>query len=406
MAGFRDDGSGDFQTCLFEPVPVGEAGPTWPPYGHHMSGVTECSGIITGTTDSAHSNLVGEDASEHIYNFTISAPGTYTFDGCDSGYDLWLRIMSLDLETEYAGCDDCGCLGDSNRAALRDVFLGEGEYVLVVEGARSRHGEYHINVEPALCVSELVDDECHDDKGGFLLAQGHTCESVLDLQVFNCQSDLRSANPTAPDDTLLSLVCPDHCETACEDETACDNCQTCEAIERQGRCHTPQGLTCCDSCPHAAQNVTNEYCTFGLGRVPDGSRTLVGQTSSAAECAALVAQQEPGAIGAMMRISTSPHALAECHAVFDMSEKRFNFWWQICELASACADDDAFIVAATEGQIDSCATVASAGYCDAVPDPAICCVSCGGGVEEEYSLHHCSSIESVSSMQWLVSRNG
>ena len=146
MTGFRDDGSGDFQTCLFEPVPEGEVR-VWPPYGHHMTGVTECSGTITGTTDSAHSNLVGEDASEHIYNFTISVPGTVTFDGCDSGYDLWLRIMSLDLETEYAGCDDCGCLGDSNRAALRDVFLGEGEYVLVVEGYRSRHGEYHIRMQ-------------------------------------------------------------------------------------------------------------------------------------------------------------------------------------------------------------------------------------------------------------------
>lgn len=113
-------------------------------------GRVDCGTTVSGDTSAgmwqSHVQIAGNDASEHIYLFTIPAGGmaNIEFDSCDSEFDTWLLVMTPDLSTEITGCDDCGPC--DTRSVLQTGPLEEGEYALVIEGWASSEGRYAVTM--------------------------------------------------------------------------------------------------------------------------------------------------------------------------------------------------------------------------------------------------------------------
>jgi hypothetical protein len=355
----------------------------WPIPNHHLTREIDCSSTKTGNTLNAvqPQTLVGADAGpysayEHVYNFTINYPGIFTFDGCSSSYNVRLRILTINQSTTIAGCEQCGC-PHARRAALRDIFLPQGSYLLAVGGKLNplvpmdnmvdfyAHGEYVVKVSPPLCTSELVADECHDDKGGFLEVQGHTCESLLAIPgISGCNFDLSALISHLPSGTTLRLLCPNYCENIYIDETSCNHCPSCEQILNRGLCETSLGLSCVLTCPLATDSVNTPYGNFTLGR-SRAIETSVGKTSTATSCAELVKMRLPLAFGATYKVSPVGDD-SECRAVqsklgkltIDSTEL-----WETVEFNTSLHDNEGF------------------------------------------TLHHCSSEKNEASMEWFM-KNG
>ena len=113
-------------------------------------GRVECGTTVNGDTSDgmwqSHVQIAGNDASEHIYLFTVPAGGmsNVEFDSCDSEFDTWLLVMTPDLSTEITGCDDCGPC--DTRSVLQTGPLEAGEYALVIEGWTSSEGRYAVTM--------------------------------------------------------------------------------------------------------------------------------------------------------------------------------------------------------------------------------------------------------------------
>jgi hypothetical protein len=110
----------------------------------YYDGNAVCGQNITGDTTGAGSHR-GNDASDHLYVFDIAEDGVSNieFNSCGSEYDTHLRVLSHDMLTEVAACDDCG---DCEFASILDTGgLDAGTYVLVVEGYSDTEGVYTVS---------------------------------------------------------------------------------------------------------------------------------------------------------------------------------------------------------------------------------------------------------------------
>eukprot|EP01043_Picozoa_sp_COSAG02_P100764 COSAG02_NODE_36846_length_449_cov_2.082857_1_plen_113_part_01 len=106
---------------------------------------------MSGNTEGVVSSI-GNGGGEHFYSFTLdSMPNSagvemdqlVQFDSCESSYDTYLRVFSLDLDEEMQSCDDCG---DCGLQTVLDAVFTAGEYVLVIEGFSSNEGEYRVTM--------------------------------------------------------------------------------------------------------------------------------------------------------------------------------------------------------------------------------------------------------------------
>jgi hypothetical protein len=134
-----------------------------PGSGDFIDGAITCDDTVTGTTVASGSH-VGNLAGDHVYTFSIPE-GTHLvqFDSCDSLFDTWLRIMTPDLSTQLASCDDCGPCG---RHAVLDAELTcdqpTCDYALLVEGYQEDEGEYTIVMRCVVASQFEGDVQCGD----------------------------------------------------------------------------------------------------------------------------------------------------------------------------------------------------------------------------------------------------
>lgn len=354
----------------------------WPPPGYHFApDGRDCSGWVGGATAEAVTSVLGHPSSEHFYNFTVQSARSYTFDSSSSSFVTLISVKSLDLRQQFAGCDRCSSQCSSGRhgrgSVLRDVWLQPGQYALVVEGAGTKHGVYHVSVSPSLCMSHLVDNTCHDDKGGFLAVQGQTCRTLLfdnnlavmgsstraeraDYRIFGkltCDTDLSILFASAPKGSTVATVCPESCTTPpatyfCQDLPACKDCPACRVVARTGWCNTALGSRCCRSCPgnfgtNGAPLVV-PHCKFELGKASSNASIRVKGANNPAECAKKVHDLYPTATGASWALFPNrvqfPGSVAADSMPMCMAEigplkgvTRVNFNWQTCTLHGRCA---------------------------------------------------------------------
>jgi hypothetical protein len=120
-------------------------------FGGGREGTIACGETVTGSTEGVTSSI-GNGGGDHFYSFTLdSMPNAMgveldqlvQFDSCESSYDTYLRIFSIDMDEEMQSCDDCG---DCGLQTVLDASLTSGEYVLVIEGFSSAEGEYSVTM--------------------------------------------------------------------------------------------------------------------------------------------------------------------------------------------------------------------------------------------------------------------
>eukprot|EP01047_Picozoa_sp_COSAG01_P019728 COSAG01_NODE_1106_length_11666_cov_5.510504_5_plen_478_part_00 len=303
----------------------------WPPPGYLLApSGPMCGEWIGGVTTRAMPNVLGHASSEHFYNFTVGPIAReFTFDSSKSSFAVALSIKSTNLRQHFAGCDGCSCSsnGDGGErgtgTVLRNVLLQPGEYALVIEGAGKRHGRYTVQTSPSLCMSELVDNTCHDDKGGFLAEQpwypisAHDCISALEQKTYEwmgtieggykhvqhesfhtfgmltCWSDLSIMYPSAPKGTTLAVLCPEQCSDAellaqCRDTRACEICPECRYVRQHNMCSTALGKGCCSSCPMSflSDILSVPHCKYELGKASSNASVPINGATNPTECAA------------------------------------------------------------------------------------------------------------------------
>ena len=81
---------------------------------------------------------------------------------------------------------------------------------------------------------------CLDDKAGLLAAAGADCGDMFEL--LGCDADLHAANPTIPEGSLVSIICPKRCEPGCARPAACD--YTAEVLFVQEACAATDLAAC------------------------------------------------------------------------------------------------------------------------------------------------------------------
>lgn len=158
--------------------------PTAAPTAHYqhmeIEGSIECGEMISGSTDDAI-NVGGGVSNDHFYSMHGSHGSTVEFDTCGSGYDTWLRVLTVDGEDvvrQVLSCDDCqvttcprsrysGVLtrirlhfnrsidtpsypnpsyNSSRGHGLSELELPEGDYVLQLEGWSRSAGPYNLTM--------------------------------------------------------------------------------------------------------------------------------------------------------------------------------------------------------------------------------------------------------------------
>jgi hypothetical protein len=198
-----------------------------PDSGDYIDGEIACGDTVQGSTVAAGWSLVGSDASEHMYTFTVErGMNLVQFDSCDSQFDTFLRIMTPTLDTQIEGCDDCGQCGsqtvlDAQLRCDEDIC----EYVLVVEGFAELEGTYSVmmrcddpsQMEGSIgCGQTVIGDTAAPD--GSLNGADHFYTFALDatriIQFDSCDSSY---------DTFLRIFSPD----LSEELHACDDCGDC-----------------------------------------------------------------------------------------------------------------------------------------------------------------------------------
>ena len=125
----------------------------------YFDGAVECGDTIIGDTTGEGSHR-GNSASDHLYSFDIMEGGVVNieFNSCGSEFDTHLRVLSHDLLTEVASCDDCGdCAGF--QSILDTGSLDPGGYVLVVEGYGTTEGIYNVTTT---CANTTADVQFYD----------------------------------------------------------------------------------------------------------------------------------------------------------------------------------------------------------------------------------------------------
>jgi hypothetical protein len=85
--------------------------------------------------------VIGDTGGDVLYDMSVTSINDVTVDSCGSDYDTWLRIMSVDLETEICGCDDCGGCG---LQTVLECQVNAGSYVLAVGGFSSSEGSFSV----------------------------------------------------------------------------------------------------------------------------------------------------------------------------------------------------------------------------------------------------------------------
>lgn len=113
-----------------------------------FDGNISCGVKVTGTTDGVGSH-VGNAGGDHVYYFTVAAPGiaNIRFNSCGSQLDTFLRIRSHDLLIEHSECDECCTVCPCGLQSVLDSGpLVAGDYALVVEGYGTQEGHYTVNM--------------------------------------------------------------------------------------------------------------------------------------------------------------------------------------------------------------------------------------------------------------------
>jgi hypothetical protein len=176
---------------------------------------------------------VGNGAGDHIYRFKMREGATAVhFDSCLSSFDTYLRIMSPDLVTEIAGCNDCGPCGE--KTVLDAELVCDQlncDYVLVVEGFGTAEGSYSFTMT---CedVEESLEGtiECGQTVAASTVGASNSAGSAgstggdhmynftlteaTDVQFSSCESDY---------DTFLRIFSP----SLTQELHACDDCGDC-----------------------------------------------------------------------------------------------------------------------------------------------------------------------------------
>jgi hypothetical protein len=126
-----------------------------------FDGNITCGDTVSGTTVGARSHG-GHASGDHVYYFQVEEPGIHNmqFSSCGSSIDTFIRVVSHDLEREFASCDDCGPCG--TQATLDSGSLHAGEYAVIIEGYSTAEGVYELRM---LCQAEAAaleyDGEIH-----------------------------------------------------------------------------------------------------------------------------------------------------------------------------------------------------------------------------------------------------
>ena len=110
-----------------------------------LQGDLICGQTVQGTTTLQGANVVGSQAPEHYWHFTLGIPAQVTFDGCDSTFDTVIRVYDrLFLFDVVYNDDACG----SHGASRLTHTLPAGEYSVVLEGYGPPDvGDYSMTVE-------------------------------------------------------------------------------------------------------------------------------------------------------------------------------------------------------------------------------------------------------------------
>ena len=206
------------------------------PWEFEFDGNISCGVSVHNTTEAAGSHT-GNQAGDHVYYFRVQEGGlaNIQFNSCESEFDTFLRVVSHDLQTEYASCDDCGPCG--LKTVLDTGALAAGEYALIVEGYTTSEGVYnvvmHCQEEIDLVVQYDGDIHCEtivagntDHAGGIWQSNvgtqaiehlyNFTVErpGVANIEFDSCNSDF---------DTHLTVTSPDLQTTY----MSCDDCGGC-----------------------------------------------------------------------------------------------------------------------------------------------------------------------------------
>jgi len=177
-----------------------------------------CGGTEVGSTEVA-ANIVGNDAGDATYVFTLNQATTVVVDSCQSTFDTWIRIMDTNFTTEFCGCDDCG--GCSVQTVL-SCDLPAGYYGLVVDGYSSSVGDFSITLtcpRASLGCAETVEGSTRGaadvvgSGAGDVLYDFHA-DTLTDVVFSSCGSQY---------DTWLRVLSTDLSHEYC----GCDDCGDC-----------------------------------------------------------------------------------------------------------------------------------------------------------------------------------
>lgn len=214
IGGWDDTAAGEYSVTMR--CPQSRAG--------FVDGTVRCDQTISGSTVSVGS---------HVGNGAISrcerAPLQSISTAAASHYDTYLRIMSPDLVTEIAGCNDCGPCGE--KTVLDAELVCDQlncDYVLVVEGFGAAEGSFSVqmtceDVEESLegtiecgqtvAASTVSASNSAGSTGGDHM-YNFTLIEATDVQFSSCESDY---------DTFLRIFSP----SLTEELHACDDCGDC-----------------------------------------------------------------------------------------------------------------------------------------------------------------------------------
>lgn len=120
-----------------------------------------CGQTRSGNTAASTAvNANGQSSADHYYAFTAPYAGVFTLSTCGSAIDTVVAVWRAGgspggVGSRVGSCDDSGCSGSltsTNCASTRETVranLGQGNWVIQVEGYSSNEGAYQLQVQCA-----------------------------------------------------------------------------------------------------------------------------------------------------------------------------------------------------------------------------------------------------------------
>ena len=185
----------------------------------------ECGTTVEGTTVGAES-YVTHAGGEAIYGFSVpQGQHVVQFDGCRSQFDTYLRIMTADLQSEIAGCDDCGpCGSQTVLDTVMQCSAPSCPFALVVGGAGAEEGLFSIDLQCASVGRANRSIDCGATVTGSYIHQ-YVANGDDQFFVFSSLTRMRVQFDSCQStfDTVLRILSAD----MTYELHSCDNCGDC-----------------------------------------------------------------------------------------------------------------------------------------------------------------------------------